>query len=326
MQLSRRTLSGLLASTLLTASWTGHAAEDDFTTWLRQLRRDARARGISTATLDRALAGVQPLPEVIEADRRQPERRMSFVEYRRRIVNADRIERGRALLAAHRPLLQRVQEAYGTPPELVVALWGIESNFGVRQGSYPIFSALATLAHDGRRAELFRRELLAALEIVERGHADPSRMLGSWAGAMGQNQFMPSTYLAYAVDSDGDGRRDIWNTLPDIFASTANYLARAGWNPGYKWGREVLAPDGLRSNRIGLDHRASLASWHERGVRLPDGGMLPRADLDASLLRMDEGAGPSFLVYRNFRVLMAWNRSTYFGISVGLLSDFIGDG
>jgi membrane-bound lytic murein transglycosylase B len=311
---------------LLVAPRPGHPAEDDFTVWLTQLRRDARARGISHATLDRALAGVRPLPEVIEADRRQPERRMSFVEYRERIVNPTRIGRGRELLAQHRDLLLRVEATYGIPAELIVALWGIESHFGVRQGSHPVFSALATLAHDGRRAELFRRELIVALEIVERGHADSAHMLGSWAGAMGQNQFMPSTYLAYAVDFDRDGRRDIWGTLPDIFASTANYLARAGWNPRYIWGREVLAPERIGSGRIGLEHRASLARWRERGVRPPEGGALPEADLEASLLRMDDGAGPSFLVYRNFRALMAWNRSTYFGISVGLLADSIGDG
>jgi membrane-bound lytic murein transglycosylase B len=151
-------------------------------------------------------------------------------------------------------------------------------------------------------------------------------MVGSWAGAMGQNQFMPSTYLGYALDFDGDGRRDIWRSLPDIFASAANYLARSGWDRRYIWGREVTAPERLGAERIGLGHSASLASWEQRGVRLADGGGLPQASLQASLLRMDEGAGPSFLVYDNFRALMAWNRSTYFGVSVGLLSDSLRDG
>lgn len=298
----------------------------DFEVWLDELRREAMARGIASQTLDRALAGVRPMPEVIEADRRQPEGRMSFATYRERVVSRERIERGRELLAHHRRLLGTVEERFGVPAEIIVALWGIESNFGDRQGGYSVFAALATLAHDGRRASLFRRQLFSALEIVDRGHADARLMRGSWAGAMGQNQFMPSTYLGYAVDFDGDGLRDIWGSLPDVFASSANYLARSGWNPRIIWGREVMVPSRIGAARTGLDHWASLAEWSQRGVRLPDGGPLPRAVLDAALLRMDGNRGPSFLVYENFRALMAWNRSTYFGAAVGLLADSLGDG
>ena len=207
-----------------------------------------------------------------------------------------------------------------------MALWGIESNFGERQGSYSVFAALATLAYEGRRAAFFRRELLSALQIADKGYADAAEMRGSWAGAMGQNQFMPSTYLGYAVDFDGDGHRDIWRSLPDVFASMSNYLDKSGWNASYIWGREVFAPDSIAASRTGLEHRASLATWEQRGVRLPDGAALPAADIQASLLRMDGGAGPSYLAYGNFRALMAWNRSTYFGVSVGLLSDSLKDG
>lgn len=332
MRIGRRTLGWVLAGGMLAAHGGragllgSAAAADAFDAWLAELRREAIARGIRRETVARALADLRPMPGVIEADRRQPERRMTFTEYRERVVSPARIEEGRRRLAEHRALLSRIEARYGVPAEMIVALWGMESNFGARQGGYPVFAALATLAHDGRRARFFRKELFSALEIVDRGHADVERMQGSWAGAMGQNQFMPSTYLAYAVDSDGDGRRDIWRSLPDVFASTANYLAASGWDARFRWGREVAAPPRLDAGRTGLDHRASLAYWNEQGVTLPDGGSLPASGLRASLLRMDEGAGPSFLVYGNFEALMAWNRSTYFGISAGLLSDSLRDG
>jgi membrane-bound lytic murein transglycosylase B len=327
MRLSdRRTALLALGTSVALAAREPRAAADPFAAWLDGLRREARHRGVDAALLDEAFAGVRPIPAVIEADRRQPERRMTFAEYRRRVVNADRVDRGRELLARHAPLLRRVEARYGVPPEVMVALWGIESNFGERQGGYSVFAALATLAYEGRRAAFFRRELLSALEIADRGHADAGGMRGSWAGAMGQNQFMPSTYLGYAVDFDGDGRRDIWRSLADVFGSMANYLSRSGWDARYIWGREVVAPAALAENRVGLDHRAPLATWQQRGVRLPDGGGLPEAEISASLLRPDGGAGESYLVYGNFRALMAWNRSTYFGVSVGLLSDSLKDG
>lgn len=321
--LSRRLFGGAILALLSRPPIPALAAED-FDRWLAALRREALERGIGRATVEQALAGLRPLPEVIEADRRQPERRMSFAEYRARVVNPGRVARGRELLARHEALLGEVEARYRVPAELLVALWGVESSYGERQGEYPVFAALATLAHDGRRASLFRRELFSALEIVDRGHIEASAMLGSWAGAMGQNQFMPSSYLRHAVDFDGDGRRDIWSSLPDVFASSANYLAQAGWDPSWRWGREVAAPAELAGE--GLDRWASLGAWRKRGVRLPDGGPLPEATLEAALLRPDGIAGPAFLAYRNFRALMAWNRSTYFGLAVGLLSDSLRDG
>ncbi|MEK0081959.1 lytic murein transglycosylase [Benzoatithermus flavus] len=323
---TRRTNLAMLAALLGLLAAAPARAEESFAGWLTGLRHEALKHGISRQTLDRALQGIEILPAVIEADRRQPETRLSFAEYRRRVVNDRRVATGRELLARHRDLLSRVEARYHVPAEVIVALWGMESNFGERQGGYPVLAALATLAYEGRRASFFRKELLGALEIVERGHIEPELMQGSWAGAMGQNQFMPSTYLGYAVDFDGDGRRDIWRSLPDVFASTANYLARAGWDGRYIWGREVLVPDGFVDGRSGLDHRASLADWSQRGIRLPDGSSLPRASIQASLLRMDGGEAGSFLAYANFRALMAWNRSTYFGVSVGLLADSLRDG
>ena len=322
----RRMALASLAGALALSVSPSLAASDSFAEWLAKLRREAREKGIDTAVLDAAFAGVRPIPAVIEADRRQPEGRMTFAEYRRRVVSTDRIERGRELLALHAPLLRQVESRFGVPSEVMVALWGIELNFGERQGSYSVFAALATLAYEGRRAAFFRRELLSALQIADKGYANAAEMRGSWAGAMGQNQFMPSTYLGYAVDFDGDGHRDIWRSLPDVFASMSNYLDKSGWNASYIWGREVFAPDSIAASRTGLEHRASLATWEQRGVRLPDGAALPAADIQASLLRMDGGAGPSYLAYGNFRALMAWNRSTYFGVSVGLLSDSLKDG
>ena len=327
MRLSdRRTALAFLASGASSLCLAPARAEDGFTAWLAEFRTEARHRGIKRGTFDAAFAGVGPVQSVVEADRRQPEGQMTFAEYRRRVVSDERIGRGRELIELHAPLLDRVERRFGVPAAVMVALWGIESNFGERQGSYSVFAALATLAYEGRRAKFFRGQLLSALEIADRGYADSGEMLGSWAGAMGQNQFMPSTYLGYAVDFDGDGHRDIWNSLPDVFASMANYLSRSGWDPTYRWGREVMAPAELAASRRGLEHKAPLPTWDRRGVRLPDGGSLPAIELPASLLCMDEGTGPSYLVYGNFRALMAWNHSTYFGISVGLLSDSLRDG
>lgn len=325
-QCDRRTALGAIATGIGSGMPRAAAADTGFAAWLAELKAEARQRKVDRAVLEAAFAGVQPLQSVIDADRRQPESRMTFVEYRTKVVNPARIDRGRELLLAQAPLLGRIEARFGVPGQVLIALWGIESNFGERQGTYSVFAALATLAYEGRRAKFFRKELLSALEIADRGYAPTEEMLGSWAGAMGQNQFMPSTYLGYAVDFDGDGRRDIWNSLPDVFASMANYLSRSGWDTRYRWGREVLAPQDAGQGREGLDHRAPLPTWDRRGVRLPDGGPLPPVEIPASLLQMDDGAGPSYLVYGNFRALMAWNRSTYFGVSVGLLSDSLRDG
>lgn len=305
----------------LAQTWPAGAAEESFASWLVGFRKRAQAEGITTATLDRALRGVQPIARVIELDQRQPEGRMSFVEYRGRVVNQKRIDRGIELLGQHRVLLERVRERFGVPPQYIVALWGIESNFGESRGRFDVIPSLATLAWDGRRRSFFEKELVAALKIIQQGHVQPDDMFGSWAGAMGQSQFMPSTFLAYAYDLDGDGRRDIWNSVPDVFASMAHYLARAGWQPGETWGREVMLP--VEAGRLpdGLGQRDPLAVWSRRGIRRSDGGPLPVAEMTASLLRTDDGNGPAFLVYNNFRTVMVWNRSTYFALSVGLIAD-----
>jgi membrane-bound lytic murein transglycosylase B len=297
-----------------------------FDVWLEELRQDALKEGIRAETVTATLTGLTPIERVIELDRRQPEGRFTFQQYNERVLSASRIERGRVLYREHRELLDRVAADYGVQPRFIVALWGIESSYGSYHGDYPVIGALATLAYDGRRASFFRGELLKALRIVDRGDIAVERLTGSWAGAMGQSQFMPSSYHAYAIDYDGDGRRDIWTSLPDVFASIANYLAKAGWNDRYTWGRKVRLPAPLNGELIGLQTTKPLPQWQELGVRRTDGANLPAVSLNASLLSTDEGQGPAYLVYDNFRVLMAWNRSTYFALTVGELADLIARG
>jgi membrane-bound lytic murein transglycosylase B len=299
------------------------AAADGFDAWLMAFREDALEEGIGASTLELALTGIQPIPRVIELDRRQASGRSSFRGYRQRLLSDERVQRGRSLMREHRALLERVAQDYGVQARFIVALWGIESTYGTYRGSYPVIPALATLAYDGRRAAFFRQELLNALRILDSGDIEHGSMMGSWAGAMGQSQFMPSSYLSYAVDYDGDGRRDIWTSLPDIFASMANYLANAGWNDRYTWGREVRPPTSIAADLLGLEIQKPLPSWQDLGVRRTNGNGLPPVEIDASLLWTDDRSGPAYLVYGNFRVLMLWNRSTYFALTVGELSDLI---
>lgn len=299
-------------------------AAQEFGAWLEELRREAAAQGISQRILDAALTGVQPIPRVIELDRRQPERTITFAQYVERVVPQSRVDRARRLYAEHKALLDQVGAKYGVQPRFIVALWGIETDFGRNTGSYKVVDALATLAHDGRRSAYFREELLKALRILDEGHIEPERMKGSWAGAMGQSQFMPSSFLNYAQDFNGDGSKDIWTSLPDVFASAANYLSTVGWNPNQTWGREVRLPRGFDAAHAGLETRKKLAEWQRLGVRNTGGGDLPAVDIEASLVLPDGPGGRAFLVYDNYRTIMRWNRSTYFATSVGLLADRIG--
>lgn len=312
---------GLMAAALVGPPKQANAAAD-FAAWLQDLRIEARQAGVSDSTLNAALSDIEPIEKVVELDRRQPEGRLTFVEYKTRVISDARITKGRKLLAEHGERLEAIEARYGVPAEIIVSLWGIESSFGEFKGRFPVVDSLATLAYDGRRAELFRRELISALKIIDNGDVEADSMFGSWAGAMGQSQFMPSTYLDYAVDANGDGRRDIWTNLDDTFASMANYLARMGWDRNYIWGREVNAPHGAKQH-AGRDNKAPLATWHERGIRRTNGNDLPNVDIHAALIAHDDGEGPSYLVYNNFDVLMRWNRSTYFATSVGLLADQI---
>jgi membrane-bound lytic murein transglycosylase B len=320
----RRRVTALLFATLLggaVSACEAAAADNDFKTWLDGVSKEAIAQGMRPEAVARALKGAHEIPRVIELDRRQPETTITFDQYLERVVTPQRIAEGRQRLDDNRELLKEISQRYGVQPRFIVALWAIESNFGRATGDYPVISALATLAYDGRRSAFFRKELLAAIEIVDKGYTDPDRMLGSWAGAMGQCQFMPSSYLKLAVSYNDDGRRDIWQRREDVFASIANYLASNGWRGDETWGRRVLLPPNFDVALAGLATRKSLADWRRLGVRRLDGSDLPTRDLTASLVLPDGAEGPAFLVYDNYRAVMRWNNSTYFATAVGYLAD-----
>ena len=300
--------------------------EASFDSWLGGVKREAAARGFKAATIESALTGLTPLPRVVELDRKQPEFTLTLDAYLRRVVSPQRVGKARAKLAEHRALLDEVAARYSVQPRFIVALWGIESDFGRLTGAFPVIRAVATLAFDGRRSAYFRKELFNALTIVDQGHIAAKAMTGSWAGAMGQNQFMPSSFLAHAVDHDGDGRRDIWTSRADVFASTANYLRSAGWRGDQTWGREIRLPQGFDASLIGLGVRKRLSEWQAFGVLRADGTALPRRDLKASIILPSGEDGPAYLAYRNYRAILKWNRAHFFAVAVGRLADRMTDG
>jgi membrane-bound lytic murein transglycosylase B len=304
----------------------GHAQTRTFEVWLETFRSAALKASISPTTIDSALTGLTPLEEVIKRDRSQLEFTVDFRTYLARVVSPGRIEEGKRMLAEHAELLEQVGKRYGMPPELLTAVWGIESNYGRTQGDFSVVQALATLAYDGRRATLFRGELLNALRILDQGHVDVGAMKGSWAGAMGQLQFMPTTFLTYAKDGDGDGRKDIWGSTADALESAANYMS-SNWQPGLRWGRQVSVRPTFNLSLAGLKRTRTLAQWQALGVRLPGGEALPRDNVRASIVLPDKDARePAFLVYQNYRVLLRWNRSNFFALAVGHLADRIAGG
>jgi membrane-bound lytic murein transglycosylase B len=301
-----------------------------FDHWLHNFRKRAAGQGLQPGFLSSALGGIEYKPRVIELDGKQPENKITFQQYKKNIVSQKRITDGRKYLSQHHALLNRVSKQYGVPPQYIVALWGIETNFGANTGGFDTLSALATLAYEGRRASFFENEFIKALKIMQGGHAGTDRLTGSWAGAMGQCQFMPSSYLRYGADGDGDGNINIWSNLPDVFASTANYLKTEGWNPYLRWGRAVTAPATIADSLYGRETKKPLSYWAAQGVKLPGGKPLPvtreTADLLASLVAPDGPGTETYLVYQNYNVIMHWNRSTYFATSVGLLADAIANG
>ncbi|MEJ8824982.1 lytic murein transglycosylase [Variovorax humicola] len=296
-----------------------------FARWRADFRATARASGIGEATLRTALDNAQYLPDVIALDRAQPEFTRTVWAYLDNTVTAQRIATGQDKLQEVRREADAAAARYGVPPAIVVAIWGMESNYGGNYGNTPTIDALATLGFDGRREEWARRELLAALKIVDKGDIDSAHMIGSWAGAMGQTQFMPSNFLAYAVDADGDGRRDIWGSMADVTASTANFLARSGWQAGKPWGVEVRLPAGFDYARADPSVRQSAAQWAQEGLQAFDGQPLPEL-ADASILLPAGVRGPAFLVGANFRVILRYNNSTSYALAVGLLSQRLAGG
>lgn len=292
-----------------------------FVVWLEGVKAEGLARGLKQSTLDAALDGVEPIERVLELDKRQPEFTRSFWGYLESFITQDRIDRGKKLLVTHANLLERVARQYGVQPRFLVSFWGMETNFGDYTGGFPVIGSVATLAYDDRRAAFFRAELFHALTILDQGHISVKDMNGSWAGAMGQVQFMPSTFTGYAVDGNGDGHKDIWTNLPDIFSSAANYLSQIGWDDTETWGREVQLPDGFDLDLVDLKAPKPISEWQALGVRRADGQDLPQADIEGAIVLPAGVKGPAFLVYGNFNAIMTWNRSIYYALAVGYLSD-----
>jgi len=323
-----RLREGAACAFLLLTLWVATPAhgQSDFANWLIAFRQDAAAQGISPATLDAALSGVTPVQRVIELDQRQPEFLSTFADYQGKRVTANQVARGRALLAEHAVLLDAVEQKYGIPKSVLVAFWGLETHYGAMLGSLNIPASLATLAWDGRRSEFFRSQLLDALRIIDAGHISAVEMNGSWAGAMGHMQFMPSTFRAYAVDGDGDGRIDLWQSLPDAMNSAANYLKRAGWRAGEPVALEVRLPAGFDWRQARVAHRLPLAEWAALGVQTMDASALPSVAGRAAIVLPQGWQGPAFMVFDNFDVVMQWNRSVNYALSVAQLAQQIAGG
>lgn len=310
----------------------------EFQDYLANLKQEAIAKGYEAKLIDDAFATATYKEKVVSADKNQPEVKETLETYLPKRVPQWKIDRARKLYAENKEVLEKVAKEFGVQARFIVALWGLESNFGTIQGGHNVTSSLVTLAFDGRREALYKRQLWAALDILKSGHITLDKFKGSWAGAMGQTQFMPTSFNAYAVDYNNDGRKDIWTTKEDAFASIANYLKQEGWNDSLTWGRQVQLPENFDSKYVLVrgtktrkqwleywnDSERSLADWQALGVRKADGSDLPNVDVRAALVMPDDINGRMYLAYDNYKVFMHWNRSYYFATSVGYLSDRIG--
>ncbi|GAB3468334.1 hypothetical protein GCM10011496_15220 [Polaromonas eurypsychrophila] len=296
-----------------------------FARWIADFSSSARAAGITDATLQSAFDGIRFIPRVTELDGAQAEFTRTVWDYLDSAVSTQRVVRGQDRLLQARPAVDPAATRYGVPAEILAAIWGMESNYGSNTGDIPTIDALATLGFEGRREAWARSQLLAALKILQNRDISRAQMVGSWAGAMGQTQFLPSNFLAYAVDADGDGRRDIWGSLPDVMASTANFLVRSGWQSGQPWGQEVRLPPGFDLALADGEQRRPAAVWAGLGVQTMDGSPLP-ALADAALLLPAGARGPAFIVGPNFRTILRYNNSTSYALAVGLLAQALGGG
>ena len=302
--------------------------EGSFEDWIIHIQHLAKEKGISDKTLTSAFKNIERNERVIELDRKQPEFTLTLEEYLNNTVTEGRMNKGKKYNDEYNSLLNQISEEFGVQPRFILALWGIETSFGKFTGSFNVIRSLSTLSHDLRRREFFTDELINALKIVDQGHIEAGDMMGSWAGAMGQNQFMPSSFLSYATDYNNDSKKDIWNTQSDVFASTANYLSSSGWNSNQTWGREVITnkeidPDIITVSAKSIEVSRKIPEWSKLGVTNIDGSNLPNVYINAYLVYPEGSSGRKFLVYENFKTIMKWNRSLFFGISVGKLSDMI---
>jgi membrane-bound lytic murein transglycosylase B len=303
------------------------AQAEGFHDWLEGFRAEAAAAGIRADVLDVAFEGVKVNERVFELNDAQPEFAQTVWDYLDKALSESRVQTGRAKFAENQSLLTRIEQAYGVDAEVIAAIWGLESSYGALMGEYDVVAALATLGWQGRRAGYGRSQLIGALKILQNGYAARSELKGSWAGAMGQTQFIPTTYLSHAVDHDGDGRRDLWSNLGDVFASTANYLAASGYAAGAHWGAEVSLPEGFDHSLASTDAHRALAEWRAAGLK---GARVELEDLDPNLrarVLLPAGArGPAFLVFPNFEAILKYNQSTSYALAVGLLSERIAGG
>lgn len=320
--LTRRSALASSAAVAVPAILPGAAhAANSFQLFVGSVCAEAAAQGIRRDTLEAAFAGVVPNEAVIQKDRRQVEFNMTWPQYRALVVSSQRIADGRAAVTESRALLSRAESYFRVTASVIAGIWGVESNFGVLTGNYKVVEALATLGWEGRRTGFFRSELLAALHILNNGDVTPAGMTGSYAGAMGQPQFMPSSYLRLAVDFDGNGRRDIWHNKADVLGSIANFLAHYGWRPGETWGQPVRMPPGVIA--AGREERRPLAEWAQMGVVPASGQWAGTADAPAAAIAPDGPDGETFLVFNNFSVIRRYNPSDYYAIAVGLVGDWV---
>ena len=313
-----RTSSLLCAAALALPAF---AQTSEFDSCLNTLRAPARAAGVQEATFTRHTEGLAPDMSVIDKLNYQPEFRTPIWDYLAGLVDDERVAQGRALLAQHADTLSKVQQRYGVDPATVVAVWGVESNFGQTFGKSPLVQSLGTLSCFGRRQAYFRTELFAALRILQAGHIAPERFVGSWAGAFGHTQFMPSTFERLAVDFDGDGRANLMDSTEDALASTANFLQKAGWQTGQPWGFEVRLPAGLNISNEGRRTKRPMSEWAERGLRRVDGSPLPAGLGSAGLMTPAGPQGPAFLVLRNFDAIYSYNAAESYGLAIAHLAD-----
>ena len=300
-----------------------HLNSKPFGLWSLEFQQEAVQKGVSPILVKQAFTGLEPDASVIKLDRKQPEKTKTFTEYLTSVVSNQRIKKGKDKFAEHRALLHKIGAEYGVQPRFIAALWGIETNYGGYTGNHSTIQSLATLAYDGRRSDYFRGELLNALKIIDAGHIDLHDMDGSWAGALGQCQFMPTSFLNFAVDYNGDGKKDIWDTPEDIFASIANYLKQSGWSDDLTWGRKVKLPAGFNHDMADGKHYKSLSDWQKLGVNNTDGSSLPDRNIQAAITLPGKADEAAYMIYKNYDVILKWNRSRYFATAVGTLSDHL---
>lgn len=314
------------------------ADKPSFEQYVENLKQEAIDKGYDEEFVAQSFADIKYLKRAVKADKNQPEFKETLDTYLPKRVPEWKVTKARQAYKDNLPLLEKISEKYGVQPRFIVSLWALETNFGRIQGKMPIIDSVTTLAYDGRRETFFKKQLFASLEILKQGHIPQDKFVGSWAGAMGQCQFIPTSFLAYAADGDNDGKKDIWTNKADVFASVANYLKREGWDKNKTWGRQVLLPDGFDRKHImpkGSRGRSQwlknfkavekpLSEWRELGVTRMDGRELPNVDVTAALLMPDDAKGRMYLAYDNYKSLMHWNRSYYFVTSVGYLADRIG--